>query len=410
LTVLLAACSRDNSKQRNTENASNTAGAATTEVAIAPVPETSSSAADVPPPNPRDTSTIDVIPEKFSMPPWARTPQPAVPSALFARGITGPINESFEGLLACQISVSGANWDNIVPFIDSPAVGLPDIRIHLGGAVVLLPDDTPSGTATFAGMTITKDSRLVMDVSDWDAFQNDPIGVVSLDASRGFPMEGKTPSMTVVCRGVPRSALTAEIKPREAALERALVAMEKSPAPIDLARPEISRKGIDAAEKAVLELAAYVGFEDANVKSGLTRITAVETSQKSRYAEAIDAELAKHLESEFQSLPSGRVRCHPTKPGVVEVEVGARALQHDWAAKNLGPLQFRFISKSGVELAPAFDSLFVDNKKLEDASATIPAKGKVDVELRLPPIGERSHAIVVREGSKRVFLCPYAGK
>lgn len=347
---------------------------------------------------------------KPSLPAWASpTPQPVVPSALFARGINGPIQGTFEGLLACQITVSGTHWDPIVPFVGSPIAGLPDIRVRHGDAVVYLPADTASGTAIFPGMKITQDSRLDMNVTDADALQNDPIADVSLDASRGFPLEAKSGSLTMVCRGVPRSALSTDIKAREAVLERALVAMEKAASTLDLARPDInpSRKGVETAKKAVLELATYVGFDEPNVLSAITRITAVDIGEGSRYVAAVDAELAKHSMSEFQSLPSGRVRCHPTKPSVVEVEVGARPLQHDWREKDLGPLQFRFIFKGGVERAPLFDDLFVDGKKIEALDAMIPANGKVDVEMRYGLGNDPPHAIVVREGAKYAYLCRY---
>jgi hypothetical protein len=246
-----------------------------------------------------------------------------------------------------------------------------------------------------------------MDASDVDQFQDDDIGEVTFDASHGFPLEAQAPNMKMVCRGVPHSALKAEITPREAALERVLVAMEKAPITIDLDHPEKSRKGIDAAQKAVLELATYTGFDDTTVRSAITRIAIVEANQAARYVEAINAEIAKHPRSEFQSLPSGRVRCHPTKPAVVQVEVGSRALQHEWSPKNLGSLQFRFISKSGVEFAPTFDALFVDDKKVEDSTATIPAKTKVDYEYYSAGPEKNPYALVVREGSKRLYLCVY---
>jgi hypothetical protein len=42
--------------------------------------------------------------------------------------------------------------------------------------------------------------------------------------------------------------------------------------------------------------------------------------------------------------------------------------------------------------------------------AKIPAKGKVDVQLRASSIDDNQpYAIVVREGAKRAYLCMYAG-
>lgn len=399
IAVLAAACSRDKPTKPTTEKPSNTASISTGEAIASAEPAPSASAAPV-------ASVSEKPRENAPRPSWlVSAPQPVVPSALFARGISGPIRDTFDGLLACQVSVSGIGWDVVVPFFGTAGSNLPDVCVDYGNATACLPSDTPSGTVTFPGVTFTKDSQVIIDVRDSDGFGSDHVGKVSLDAGRGFPMDAKTNLMTLVCRGVPRSALANDIKAREAVVERALVAMEKASSTIDLGRPAPNRKVIETAQDAVRELAIYVGVDDASVKSAINRIAAVESNQGARYSEAVDAELAKHPKSEFQSLPSGRVRCHPTKVGVVEVEVGAKALQHNWVAKDLGPLEFRLVSKSGNEFAPAFDDVYVDDKKIEDLSPTIPAKGKVDIELRDSVTNKQPHIIVVREGAKRVYLC-----
>jgi len=197
---------------------------------------------------------------------------------------------------------------------------------------------------------------------------------------------------------------------RVAALGRALAALEKSSTKIDLNNPEASRKGIEAAKTATIELAAYVGFGDAIVTSAIARITASEAALGDRMVEAIDAAIAKAPKSEFQALPSARVRCSSTQPNRIEVEVGARPLKYHMAYKNLGPLEFRYISRTGVVFAPTFETFYVDGKRIEGISAKIPAKQKVEVDLQASAFGDRPYAVLVREGAKRAYLCLYTGR
>lgn len=401
--LALAACKRDAPQDH-----------AKVETRVTPVNVATSNEIDPPAPEPSaapepSVTASTIVPAKPPEPPklpsWARNPpQPPGVPGLFARGLTGPIKEPFEGLLVCRIAVSG-RWDAEIPFFGSVSQTYPDIRVRYGPHSVDLPRSSPSGTAVFAGVKLDASSIVGLSVIDVDPFFDDPIGYVALEAKDGFPMKAETKSLKVVCRGVPRSALDAQIKARDAALTRALVAMETSKVPIDLARPDACRPVIESAQQAVMQMASYVGFDDTNVRAAIARIGAVEASQAERFTALIDAELAKHPPDEFQTLPSARVRCHSTKKNRVEVEIGSRPLEHQFPRGGLGRVQFKFISTRGREEPPSVEHLYDGDQIIARSNVKFSPKEKVDIEFTLHFPKETPYALVAREGTKRVFLC-----
>ncbi len=397
--LALAACKRDDA---NVETRVTPVNVATSNEIDPPAPEPSAA------PQPSATASAIVPakpPEPPKLPAWARNPpQPPGVPGLFARGLTGPIKEPFEGLLVCRVVVSG-RWDAEIPFFGSVSQTYPDIQVRYGPTWVDLPRSSPSGTASFSGVKLDASSTVGLSVIDVDPFFNDTIGFVDLEAKDGFPMKAEAKSLKVVCRGVPRSALAAPIKARDAAMTRALVAMETSKVPIDLARPDASRKVIESAQQAVLQMATYVGFDDTNVRAAIERIAAVEASQAERFTALIDAELAKHPPDEFQTLPSAKVRCHPTKKNRVQVEIGSRPLEHRFPNNGLGRLQFHIISTRGREELATSEHFYNDEQLLPGNSIKFAAKEKVDVEVSVAFPKETPYALVAREGAKRVFLC-----
>lgn len=197
-------------------------------------------------------------------------PQPARAADLFRRARTHQAT-SFEGMLLCEIRVSGEDWDGTDPFgpvrrnlgrpeIDAEFV-LPrrDDRVRYRG-----PDDQNRVVVAVPGVRLQSGDPLRLSVVDRDVFSNDPIGVFEFVYQDSLPIQAELERATVECRGTPNTALARAIDDDLSSVDSEIARLAADFVP-DAEVVGFRRDAIDASQAwlALYELARMVGLADA---------------------------------------------------------------------------------------------------------------------------------------------------
>jgi hypothetical protein len=387
LGLACAACSvPGEADDRASVGASATAREAATSPASAPLP----SAEPDPPPQPAPPP----------LPDWMRDTAPASHAATYwARGLRGPLRVPFRGLLVCEVRVSGT-WD-IAP-IGPASQALPDVRVRGFGHTSILPRDQSLGYATFPDVAVDAATIASLEVDDLDDLVSDAIGTVPLSAENGFPLEGRTRSVTAKCVGVPPEVDARDRDAARAAATKAVdAAVATSPA-VDPLRPETSHAAIDAARAAVRAWARLVGAHAPEIAAAVDRLERAHEAWRTRFRAEVDVRVAAERDDAgWHELGRALAVRRASGEGRVEIRTSA-ALVYDWRTKHLGSVSITLLDAEGRREPPVFLELTKDGVSLGQLEATVPP-GTAEIRCT-SRAGDDPRAIVVESGHDVVVL------
>lgn len=321
-------------------------------------------------------------------------PRPAQPPAL-----------PFDGYVVCKIAVSGKEWD-FVPL--GPAwQGLPDIRVKGPTDVARLPDNRSGGYVGFPFVHLDAGSTLKLEIDDVDDIVSDTIGVPVLSAAHGFPLEEKTKRFAVSCVGVPLDLYAAELAAARQTVDKTMALAEAPRGPLDLRKPEATRKAIDAARDAVRELAMYVSDYTPEIIALVDRLENAHARWQSELAAASDASIAAApAPTEWHELPSARIRAVPggTSP-TFEIEA-KKTLRYDFRPEpRFSAFKFWLVDGRGDRRGTPMVYLGTGGKPRAAIFTTSVAPGK-RIQLSIPGVIDVSY-VVFAEGETTYFFPPY---
>jgi hypothetical protein len=373
-----------------------------------PRPTVSETSAASAPPAPQATSAAAAplpapkveVPVMARTPAWlANPPQPTGAASLLARAVDGPPTAN----VVCRVEAPGSDWDQTAPFVGSPADGFADIVVTIGSSVARLSPNTPSGTVILTQVDWAKEGPTKVGVFDEDPTDRDTAFTRDVAVER-LPLEIKEAHATLFCRGLPQEVVDGEIRARQDALDKALLAMEAA-ASKDSTTGRAEPPTLAAARGAAIALAAWIDPTDQRLAEPIARIEKVDAERRGRVKEALDEKIdAAGARDTYRTLPSAKVRCHATERLTLELEIGSRPLTRNWAARTLGPLGYVLVDETGSTYEPTFDHYFLDGKEQSALDLKVPAGAKVTVTLGIgtsPP----PYAIIAREGGRDAYLC-----
>ncbi|MBL9026810.1 MAG: hypothetical protein JNL21_31725 [Myxococcales bacterium] len=367
-----------------------------TSAASAPPAPQAASAAASPLPQPKVE-----VPVMSRTPAWlANPPQPSGAASLMARAADGPLTAN----VICRVEAPGSDWDQTAPFVGSPADGFADIVVTIGSTVARLSPNTPSGTVIITQVDWAKEGPTKVGVFDEDPTDRDTAFTRDVAVER-LPLDIKEAHATLFCRGLPQEVVDGEIRARQDALDKALLAMEAAASKDASTTGRTEPPTLAAARGAAIALAAWIDPTDERLAEPIARIEKVDAERRGRVKAALDAKIdAAGARDAYRTLPSAKVRCHPTERLTLELEVGSRPLTRNWAARTLGPLGYLLVDETGSTYEPTFDHFFLDGKEQSSLDLKVPAGTKLTVTLGIgtsPP----PYAIIAREGGRDAYLC-----
>lgn len=340
------------------------------------------------------------------MPRWmSRSRQPKGLPGYYARALRSPPALPFDGYIACKIAVSGKEWD-FVP-LGPDWQGLPDIRVKGPTDVVRLPDNRSGGYAGFPFVHLDAGSTLKLEIDDVDDLVADTIGVPVLSAAHGFPLEEKTKRFSVSCVGVPLDLYAAELAAVRQTVDKTMALAEAPRGPLDLRKPEATRKAIDAARDAVRELAMYVSDYTPELIALVDRLENAHARWQSELAAASDASIAAApAPTEWHELPSARIRAVPggTSP-TFEIEA-RKTLRYDWRPEpHFSAFKFWLVDGRGDRRGTPMVYLGTGAKPRAALFTTSVPPGK-SIQLSIPGVIDVRY-VVFAEGETTYFFPAY---
>jgi len=196
-------------------------------------------------------------------------PQPPRVADLYRRA--RPIaSETFVGMLVCEASVDGDDWDGADP--NGPVrrymgrVELDaEVRLPHRDDVVRFhgPDDTNRITFAVGGVELRRGDHQTIELTDRDMLSSDSIGHVEFEFVGSLPVRATYERGAIECRGIPADAIASKIEDAIEAADEALDDLERDSRP-DRAIVGFRDPDADPAEAglAIYEIARYAGLAD----------------------------------------------------------------------------------------------------------------------------------------------------
>lgn len=259
---------------------------------------------------------------------------PQLPDALDVYGRLVPQEgERLRGILVCLFEVSSGNqWDR--PGLRGLHT-LPDVTLHVtlpdGRRESLTgPEETTSFHASIPGVTLDRGDEIALSAVDRDVIVHDAMGSATVEHTGRLPLRVTGPHWVVECRLAPQPWAEERARPLLAAADDQVTRARADVHANDDNYADGPDGALEPARRAVLDVAAVLGWMDERVAAEVSALAAIETRFRQEVAVVVrrlgaSAPPMRQPAALGPLLPEVRVAdlsCNPDDPTDCDLSVG----------------------------------------------------------------------------------------